>query len=175
MTTTMILTKWNGITVPADIFEIRRVERAREACSTLAKIEKTGRRTIYTNLATTIARLSRTALLTLAERQAIFGDAVEYGLIQRIVEGDPQSIICALLDRIEEGNIPAAEKLICDLTNNDWWQLGRQWYECWEYTHSADAAVVCILSNKFARFPIDLDQMLAIAKEKRPALLQLIS
>ena len=79
-----VLTKWNGFLSPKDSNEKTRLINARSACATLSKMARLGKST-QTNLATVIARLSRTALLTLDERQAVFGEGViEEGLFQNI-------------------------------------------------------------------------------------------
>lgn len=171
-----VLTKWNGFLAPKDSYESTRFLNARSACATLSKVARLGKHT-RTNLATVIARLSRTALLTLEERQSVFGEGViEAGLFQNMLDGNINAVVLTMLDRIDEGNFAAAAKLARDLSTDDWQNLADQWYCQWEMTHSLDAAVICLLSSRRLNvaFSDELQEMQSVVSEKHPSFARLI-
>lgn len=174
--TQTVLTKWNGFLAPKDSYEKTRLINARSACATLSKIARLGKPT-QTNLATVIARLSRAALLTLKERQAVFGEGViEAGLFQNILDENTEAIVLAMLDRIDEGNFAAAAKLAGDLSMDDWQDLADQWFCQWEMTHSVDAAIICLLSchRLNVDFSNEFQKMQSVVSEKHPSFARLI-
>ena len=175
--TQTVLTKWNGFLAPKDSYEKTRLLNARSACATLLKMARLGKPT-QTNLATVIARLSRTALLTLNERQAIFGEGIiEAGLMQNMLDGNTNAVVLTMLDRIDEGNFAAAAKLAGDLSVNDWQDLADQWFcHQWETTHSVDAAIICLLSSRRLNvdFSDELQEMQSVVLEKHPSFAKII-
>lgn len=174
--TQTVLTKWNGFLAPKDSYEKTRLLNARSACATLSKIARLGKPT-QTNLATVIARLSRTALLKLEERQAVFGEGIiEAGLFQNILDENTEAIVLTMLDRIDEGNFAAAVKLAGDLSMDDWQDLADQWFCQWEMTRSVDSAIICLLSSHRlgVDFSDELQEMQSAIWERHPSFTKII-
>lgn len=169
MDTNTILSKYNHLPEPQDLYEKARLESAKTACRLLKKVSLLSPGT-HANLCLSIISLCRRARLTAEERAYIFGQGtLEQYLFERILDGDEHAISIAMLEAIDKGEFKSAAPLARDLKH--WDDLLEGELDYFQLSHSPDAAILCILGNRLGDIPFwsfDLKDMMAVAKLQHP-------
>ena len=166
MDTKTILSKYDHLPELQDLYEKARLESAKTACRLLKKVSSLSPK-IQANLCLSVIILCRRAGLTTEERGLLFGyGMLEQYLFERVLDGDEHAITITMLEAIDKEDFKSAAKLAHDVKN--WNVLLEGALDDFQFCHSPDAAVLCLLGNQLGGIPFDLKDMMTVAKLQHP-------
>lgn len=102
---------------------------------------------IQRKLVTFIKFNARKAALSKDEIAVLFGPNVDEWFFESILEGHPSAYAISALERLENGNYAAAQRLLCDLFSPEFDLEGLllNWEHEWMTTNRPEAALFCYL------------------------------
>lgn len=130
-----------------DPFEKKQYALAKKALRLLAKVVPMLH--FQKHAVLSILHLSRTAKLTLEERQCLFGKALEDALFEKVMEGNDDALLQGMLDAIERKDYCAAAKLAGDVS--DWETIFQENLLSFEDHRAREQGLLCLLSYHFGK------------------------
>jgi len=106
------------------------------------------------NLAAMIAFHARRAGMTIEERNNAFGAELENRLVEQVLDRSADACSILILERIDQYAYSEARKIILDLSENDWENLGYSWIQEWIACRSIDAAIICSIADVLSCIPL---------------------
>ena len=173
MDTNTILSKYNYLPEPQDLYEKARLDSAKTACRLLKKVSLLSPKT-QANLCLSMLSLCRRAELTIEERDAIFGQGMlEQCLFERILDGDEHAMTIAMLEAIDKEDFKSAAQLARDVTH--WDDILEGELDNFQLSHSPDAALLCLLGNRLGDisfWSFDLEDMIVVVQQQHPHIME---